>query len=148
MKQLFRKTAGILLIVIFILPVSCKKYDDGPWFSIYSKTERVTGNWRFERVREDGVDKTEEYANQTVNMQKNGGLYWVQGTYPNSWETYGMGGEWRFVSNKDQIEMHFFSGVSDEFTLVWDIKRMAYGDLRLERYDDGKKIEWRMWKPY
>lgn len=33
-----------LLAILFILPfvlTSCGKYDDGPWFSIYSKAERV-----------------------------------------------------------------------------------------------------------
>jgi hypothetical protein len=149
MKQLQRKLAGILFLLIFIVPLSCKKYDDGPWFSIYSKTERVTGNWRFELVREDGIDKTEEYANQSVNIRKNGDLYWIQGYYEdNPRENYGEGGKWSFVKDKEQIEMHFLYGIKDEYTLVWDIKRLAYGDLRLERHEDGIKIEWKMWKPY
>ncbi len=99
-------------------------------------------------MREDGVDKTEEYATQSVNMLGNGDLYWAQGTYPNSWETYGIGGEWRFASNKEKIEMHFFSGVNNEFKLVWEIKRLAYGDMRLERHEGEKKIEWRLYTPY
>ncbi|MFO7923965.1 MAG: hypothetical protein R6U58_09760 [Bacteroidales bacterium] len=147
MRLPFRNTVGILLIFLLIFSFSCQKYDDGPWFSIYSKKERATGNWRFELVSEDGVDITEEYANQTVNMLKNGDLYWIQGYY-NTWETYGPGGTWKFINDKMQIEMHFYTGVKEEFTYVWDIKRMAYADLQLERYDGDKKIEWRMWKPY
>lgn len=149
MTKLLKKSAGILLLLILIIPTSCKKYDDGPWFSIYSKTERVTGNWRFSLVREDGEDVTEEYANNTVNIQRGGDLYWAQGYIGNNpWDTYGPGGKWRFLDDKNQLEMHFTSGVKEEFTLIWDIKRLAYGDLRLERYEEGKKIEWRMWSAY
>ncbi len=148
--QKFKNVALLALIVLLMIPaVSCKKYDDGPWFSIYSRKERATGNWYFELVREDGVDKTEEYANHNVNMRRDGFLYWIQGYYGNNpWDTYGIQGEWKFINSDRQIEMHFNMGVREEFTLVWDITRLAYADMRLERYEDGKKIEWRMWKPY
>ncbi|MFP4367499.1 MAG: hypothetical protein ACLFQA_10435 [Bacteroidales bacterium] len=146
MKTFFKTATGLMLMVLLIVLSSCQKYEDGPWFSIYSKQERVTGNWYFELVREDGVDKTEEYADQRVNMSKNGDLYWVQGYYDSPWDTYGPGGTWKFANDKNQIEMHFTLGVTEEYTIVWDITRMAYADLRLERFEDGKKIEWRMWK--
>ncbi len=148
MGKSFKITTGILLMLFLILSSSCKKYEEGPWFSIYSKAERASGNWRFSLVRIDGIDVTEKYEGQTLNMVKNGGLYWALGYYENSWETYGYRGEWKFVNNKNQIEMHFTTGVEEEFILIWDIIRLAYGDLRLERYEDGQKIEWRMWKPY
>lgn len=149
MKNILKQTAGIFLIILLLAPVSCKKYEDGPWFSIYSKKERATGNWRFALVRVDGEDITEEYTNQTVNMLKNGDIFWTQGYYDNNpWNPYGPGGEWNFADDKMQIEMHFLYGVSEEFTLVWDIIGLKYGDLRLERYEDGVKVEWRMWKPY
>ncbi len=147
--QKFKRAALLVMIVLLTVPVSCKKYDDGPWFSIYSRKERATGNWYFELVREDGVDITENYADQNLNMRRNGFLYWTQGYYGNNpWDTYGIQGEWKFTNDDRQIEMFFNIGVREEFTLVWDITRLAYADMRLERYEDGKKIEWRMWKPY
>jgi hypothetical protein len=79
-------------------------------------------------------------------MVKSGGLLWVQGYLGSHWNPYGPSGEWRFVNDKNQIEMNFFHDVEEEFSLVWDIKRLAYGDLRLERYEEGKKIEWQFWK--
>jgi hypothetical protein len=146
MKKVLKKYTVLLLLVLLIVPASCGKYDDGPWFSIYSKKERASGNWRFESVTVDGVDQTVEYADQTVNMLKNGDVYWTQGYIDSPWNTYGPSGTWSFVNSKNQIEMHFTQGVNSEFTLVWDIKRMAYADLQLERYEEGKRIEWKMWK--
>ena len=148
MKKSFCITTGVLLMILLTTFSSCKKYEDGPFFSIYSKKERATGNWRFALVRENGVDKTEEYASQSVNMQKNGNLIWVQGYYDSHWDPYGPGGTWNFIDDKNQIEMHFTYGTSEEFKYIWDITRLAYGDLRLRRYEDDVEIEWRMWKHY
>lgn len=142
----YKRITLILLTVLFIISSSCGKYEDGPWFSIYSKKERATGNWRFDIVREDGVDITEKYTDQSVNMLKNGDLYWIQGYSGSYWNTYGPGGKWRFVNDQMQIEMHFTTDVHEEFTLIWDIRRLAYADLQLERYDGEKLIEWRLWK--
>ena len=146
MNKSFRKTTALLLLVLLVFPLSCGKYEEGPWFSIYSKKERATGNWRFELVRIDGVDVTEQYADNSVNMLKNGDLYWIQGYLGGPWDTYGPGGKWSFINDKMQIEMHFYTGVREEYTLVWEIRRLAYADLQLERYDGDKLVEWRMWK--
>jgi hypothetical protein len=143
------KYVTLLLICVLAISPSCKKYEDGPRFSIYSKKERATGNWRFSLVRENGVDMTEEYAQQSVNMQKNGNLLWIRGYYDDSWwDPYGPGGTWQFIDDKNQIEMHFKYGVTEEFSYVWDITRLAYGDLQLRRYEGDVEIEWRMWKRY
>jgi hypothetical protein len=146
MMKALKKSTVVLLLALLIISGSCKKYEDGPFFSIYSKTERASGNWRFDQVKEDGVDITAEYANQAVNIAKSGDLYWTQGYIDSPWNTYGLSGKWNFVNSKTQIEMYFHEGVKDAFSIVWNIKRMAYADLQLERYDEGKKIEWKMWK--
>ncbi len=137
----------VLLTVFLLIPAGCSKYEDGPLFSIYSRKERVTGFWRFGGVRVDGVDKTHEYADQSIEMLRNGELGWIQGYHdgnPHDW--YGIGGEWQFKNSDRNLEMHFTDGVTDEFTWVWTITRLAYGDLRIYRYDDqDRKIEWRLW---
>jgi hypothetical protein len=146
MRKSLNVKAGILLAILLAISASCSKYEDGPMISIYSKMERATGNWQFKLVREDGVDKTEDYLNQSVNMTKGGTLRWIQGY--NGYSPFGFAGTWKFVNDKNQIEMHFNEGVEEEFTLIWDITRLAYADLQLARYEGAKKIEWRMWKHY
>lgn len=137
-----------VIILMVILVSSCGKYDDGPFFSIYSKTERVTGFWRFDLVKEGGVDKTEDYLNQSLELYKNNAAIWVQGYRNNNpYDPILQGGTWKFTNDKENILMTFLTGTPSEYELNWKIKRLAYGDMRLERNDDViGKIEWRLWK--
>ncbi|GEM_PF-1083725 len=141
------RVLAILFSLFFLIPTGCKKYEDGPWFSIYTRKERVTANWRFDLVKVDGVDKTEEYADQSIEIMGDGDLGWIQGyedDNPRDW--YGIGGTWEFAESDTKLKMHFTEHVDEEFTWVWTIQRLAYGDLRMKRYDDeNRKIEWRLW---
>jgi hypothetical protein len=140
-----------LLSLVFISALvlnSCGKYDDGPLFSIYSKTERVTGHWRFDKVVEDGVNKTADFENQSIELYRNNTIYWIRG-YKNSNpnDPIMVMGEWKFKNDKENLLMIFNAGLADEFSYNWTIKRLAYGDVRLERRDEIiGKIEWRLWK--
>jgi hypothetical protein len=56
-------------------------------------------------------------------------------------------GKWKFRNDKENILMTFNEGMPEEYSLDWKIKRLAYGDMRLERNDDVLgKIEWWLWK--
>lgn len=140
-----------LLAILFILPfvlTSCGKYDDGPWFSIYSKAERVSGFWRFDKVVEGGVNKTEEYVQQSIELRRDGIALWAK-EYSNNnpYDPVMETGNWKFRNDKENIFMTFNVGRPEEYSLDWKIKRLAYGDMRLERYDDVLgKIEWWLWK--
>ncbi len=146
MKSIKVLTA-VLFSALFMIPAGCGKYEDGPWFSIYSRDERITGYWRFAGVRIDGEDKTDEYAEQSVEILRNGQISWTQGYHnDNPYDRYGVGGTWQFKNSDKNLEMSFTEGTTDDFTWLWNITRLAYGDLRINRYDDqGRKIEWRLW---
>ena len=101
MSKSFKNLIWILLVVLLVIPASCGKYEDGPWFSMYSKKERASGNWQFAVVKENGIDMTEDYAAQSVNMTKNGDLYWIQGYYPGTWNNYGFGGSFNWTKRFD-----------------------------------------------
>ena len=145
MKNL--KLISLFFLSVFVL-TSCGKYDDGPFFSIYSKTERVTGYWRFDKVVEGGVNKTADYENQSIEIFKNNTLYWIQGFKNTStYEPIFVRGVWKFKNDKEELLMTFNEGLADEYFYLWTIKRLAYGDVRLERRDDVLgKIEWSLWK--
>ncbi len=138
----------LLFFVLVLLISSCGKYDDGPFFSIYSKTERVTGYWFFDLVKEGGVDKTEDYLQHTLELYKNGTAVWIKGYRNNDpFNPIRHSGTWQFRNNKENILMKFNTLTPEAYEYDWTIKRLAYADMRLERYDDVKgKIEWRLWK--
>ena len=57
MKKIF----NIIILFAMVLPFGCKKYPDGPCFSLRSSKNRVTGTWRVDKFYMDGADSTEEY---------------------------------------------------------------------------------------
>lgn len=141
------KLLTIILIFPFIL-ASCGKYEDGPFFSIYTKTERITGYWRFDRVTEGGVNKTENYVEQSLELYRNGVANWTKGYRNNNpYDPIIHTGTWDFRNDKEYVLMKFNIGSAEEYQLYWKITKLAYADLRLERYDEVLgKIEWRLWK--
>jgi len=143
-----RLKLSLILLAFALLISSCGKYDDGPFFSIYSKTERVTGYWFFDLVKEGGVDKTEDYIQHTLELYKNGTAVWNKGYQNNDqFNPIMHSGTWQFRNNKENILMKFNTLTPEAYKYDWTIKRLAYADMRLERYDDVKgKIEWRLWK--
>jgi hypothetical protein len=90
------------LIIVLSLMVSCKKYPDGPGFSLRPKNWRLSGTWQLEQMLIDGQDVTNAY-------------------YPNRefWEGYEVGGyyeytipgivsptdtgTWKWVNNRTEI---------------------------------------------
>ena len=59
----------ILLFTIFISFVSCKKYENGPAFSLMSKKARIANIWKVDTYILNGKDKTTEYR-QLVTREK------------------------------------------------------------------------------
>ena len=89
-------------ITFAIAPLSsCKKYDEGPYLSLRSKTERAANTWKAEKVTEGGKDETSSYSEVRVTLTK-GGDYTI---------TSGKGifsmpatGTWSFVNDKEDIQ--------------------------------------------
>ncbi len=62
MKTFLIKSA--LFILIGILPLSCKKYEEGPWFSLRSIENRINGNWKLEYLYINDNDSTSRVKEQ------------------------------------------------------------------------------------
>lgn len=52
---------NILIILILSLLISCGKYEEGPKFSLQSKTARLCRNWEVEKVFKENVDITSQH---------------------------------------------------------------------------------------
>lgn len=68
MKVLTGKTLTVVLLT------SCKKYDDGPAFSLRSKNERVAGGGKIDYANDykNGVNVTTDYTGETREFTKGG----------------------------------------------------------------------------
>lgn len=48
-----------LLILCCCSMMACKKYEDGPWFTLRGKEARVVNSWEYELVLRNGLNVTE-----------------------------------------------------------------------------------------
>lgn len=97
MKTIIKTLSGTLLCISLL--ASCKKYEEGPAFSLRSKTERVANIWRIEYAydRIDSVNITADYSGETWEFtKKNDFVERDNGIVDKT-------GIWEFVSNKEQI---------------------------------------------
>ncbi|MBL7909990.1 MAG: hypothetical protein JNJ41_02900 [Bacteroidia bacterium] len=67
----------ILSIVLSVTFLSCKKYPEGPSFSLRSKSERLSNLWKIQQLKFNGGDSTafaEKYLfnNYRLDITKNG----------------------------------------------------------------------------
>lgn len=94
--------AILMASALFILGplTSCKKYEDGPYISLRSKTERVANTWKAERVTDNGEDKTSDYSDFRITLTK-GGDYTIT---PGGTFSISSSGTWSFINDKDDIQ--------------------------------------------
>jgi len=144
---------AILTIAVF-LP-GCKKYDDGPFMSLYSKGMRVAGTWYFESVLYGGKDSTEHYPRQQMNFiylkDMDGGAFtWNHNIFATSADENPMeGGSWKFFADRDSFEMVVYRNLAkrDSVVMKWKIKRLAYTEFWMERnVKDTIQVKWQLIK--
>ncbi|MBT3242635.1 MAG: hypothetical protein HN352_05760 [Bacteroidetes bacterium] len=148
-----RKTAFILL-VLTVITVGCKKYEEGPAFSLYSKGQRVAGRWYFDRVAYNDVDSIEVYNTNNIEFILHDSPGKDKGAY--TWDRQPGGqaydpnlvyfGSWQFFADKDSVRWIVLNkDVQD--TTDWRIIRLAYDQFWLERqYNDSTVLRWNLWK--
>ena len=132
----------------------CKKYEDGPWFSLYSKGMRVAGTWYFQSVLYGGKDSTEHYPYQQLDFiyikkADGGGLTWNHDLRATSADANPLeGGIWRFISDRDSFEMIIYKNqFRDSIDLKWKIDRLAYTEFWIERHvHDTISLKWKLVK--
>jgi hypothetical protein len=62
MKKSFWYVTPIVLFIIFIL-IGCKKYDEGPSFSLRTKKARITNEWKVYKVNYDDKENSNDFFN-------------------------------------------------------------------------------------
>lgn len=132
-----KKTQKTLFFAATLMTVlnfaSCGKYDDGPGFSLRSKTGRLTGEWEVVRIGSQ-VFPTQGYSIE-FEFEKKGDFKF---TYIEPGYSYSYNGDWEFSGDKEDLEITYDQSVSK-----FEIKRLTNSELWLEdEYND----EWRLEK--
>src|ERR1035437_7977486 len=118
---------GILVIVSSL--TSCKKYPDGPWISLETRTARVANTWKMEQIMLNGSDITSTLT--SINYTE---TYDKSGNYSYS-STIGSGsGKWSFENKDTQIKRQGVSGQSSEDLTILRLEEKSFW----YKYTDGK----------
>lgn len=147
----FKQLTSILLIVFLLLiNTSCEKqYPDGPLISMYSRKDRVTGTWTFEKVVINDENKTEDYRDMWIDITGNGAFAWNLKS-SQYWSPEYIYGTWKFTDSEKHLAMEEDPATSTDTIYLnfdWRIMRLTYRELNLEQCtENGDCIKWNLYK--
>jgi hypothetical protein len=131
MKKSICLTPFFLLFIFFFAFSGCKKYEEGPAFSLRSKKARVANDWRVAKYLENGVDFTSDfnfyYQDGKITLSKSGVYlftYKLNGTLDQT-----ESGTWKFNSDKTELIITETSPGSSTWT--WKIIRLKETELKV-----------------
>jgi hypothetical protein len=113
---------------------SCKKYEDGPAFSLKTKTARLTGEWEVVSVVNAGVVLND--TDLFLEFDKDGDFtYKMEYEYYGSTYSYSVDGDWEWGDGKETLEVTI-----DNEKTEWEIKRLTNSEFWFED-EDGSEWE-------
>lgn len=95
------------MISVFLIVISgCKKYPDGPGFSLLSRKARLANTWHISSYFENSVDRTSDFKNI---FQDAVFTTTKDGSYSLTYKAFGLTnynetGTWRFINNDADFE--------------------------------------------
>lgn len=116
----------------------CKKYEDGPMFSLLTKKQRLTGDWEATKLISDGDNMINQGAQVEMEFDGDGDFklkstfqytytdYYGQ-TYTNTYNNQ-VTGDWEFSNDKEEIELDYDEGGREE----WEITRLTNKELEAD----------------
>ena len=105
-----------IAVIISLAITSCGKYEDGPGFSLLSKTARMTNKWELKSV--DG--ETIPAGEAVLDLKKDG-------SFSINEDGYITDGSWDFSNDKEDLHLTIFGE-----GIVFKIRRLTNKELWLE----------------
>jgi hypothetical protein len=132
-----KKNQKLLLaaaVVIILNFNSCSKYEDGPGFSLRTKTNRLTGDWDVVTIAGQNVALQGTFL--SLEFEKDGD-FTVRSSYMYYGQsyTYRSDGDWEWEDRKAEIEIELDGDRQD-----WEILRLTNEELWFE---DEQGLEWK-----
>jgi hypothetical protein len=120
---------AIILVATMFAWSGCKKYEEGPAFSLRSKKDRVVGKWKVEKYLENGTDQTSSLTslNLRIEFKKDGKA--IQSSSSPTSGTFSEEFRWEFDDKKEKLIFIFNSGEKNEFKIL----RLKHKELWLKQ---------------
>jgi hypothetical protein len=148
--KLLKQITFFFIAIVFITITACKKYPDGPRFSLYTKQQRLCNGWDVFSFTVNGYDSTAYLKSQPFYGQF--GFLAQKGdndayfTYAAA-GSYGGLGHWYFGNNKTSVQIYCNYDSASPGTVgpyrigiwTWDIMRLEKTELWLKTNYSGKE---------
>jgi hypothetical protein len=112
----------------------CKKYPDGPAFSLHSRKERVANTWTVDNYKVNGTDYTSLLSGYTETYSKDGNFSYSFGSAAGT-------GTWVFENNDDQIKI---TGTTNQSDVTLYIMKLEESQFWYYYMDGNDKKEFHM----
>ena len=137
----------LLTCLVLVITSSCKKYEEGPAFSLRGKKQRVINTWGVAEVFyvKDGerTDSSEFFANTEYTFELNDGYTRIDYTKSGNDSFYIFEeGEWLFENNKEEIVT---TGIEFTYQLPQQIKVRERTTTNLWQIRKLKETQLWMW---
>ena len=115
---------NLVLLIIFtglmIIGIqSCKKYADGPAFTLRTKTQRLSEKWEVDNYKINGSDFTSLVSGYTETFSKNG-------DYSYSWGILNGSGNWSFQNKDKEIKLNGSDGQSSRTLTILKLEEKSF----------------------
>ena len=98
---------------------SCKKYEEGPFFSIHSRTERVSNTWKVDNFKINGTDYTSLMSGYVETYSKDGNFSF-------SWGSLSGTGKWAFQNNDAEIKINGTSNQESQTLFILKLEEKQF----------------------
>jgi len=131
----FRSVGIIILMGLMLVPgIQCKKYPDGPAFSLRSRTSRVANTWKVDNYKVNGDDFTSLVADYTETYSKDG-------NYSYSWGNFAGTGTWAFQNKDQEIRL---TGITNQSSYTMVILKLEEKEFWYYYMDGNDRKEFHM----
>lgn len=140
----------ILAVIFSVTFFSCKKYPEGPSFSLRTKTERLSNSWKIQQYKFNGADSTTFVKNNLLNNYKL--IISKNGDYSISYNfvlgiisiPFTEAGNWVFSTDKKNVIFNKESGnttASVGSNSTWEILKLKETELWARYTQDNDVTE-------
>jgi hypothetical protein len=123
------------LSVLVLHTSSCKRYEEGPAFTLRTAKARLVNSWEIEKYMVNGEDITALvlpfFGEHSLEFSRDNRYVWNIGGMNEK-------GKWSFIENRDKVEM-LEDGDSIKFSQK--IIKLTNNEFWVEGQEDGDNIE-------
>ncbi|MEM0998540.1 MAG: hypothetical protein AAGN35_15890 [Bacteroidota bacterium] len=135
-------TAFFSAVILLGMLTGCRKYEEGPGFSLASKDARATNIWQAENVFQDGIDYTVYFTDWSIDMREDGRIVITDKDEMDSTTT--QEGFWDLVDDNERLRLLFSVPRVDPDRKFFTITRLTRTEFWFKEFTDSTTWEYRL----